>query len=73
MHLLVDFTLEDVLRVYHPPAGVDNRKFLPTPVYHAILAVACSARSVVDYGGAGLRQTVEERGLTHVRPPYYCY
>ena len=60
LHLLVDLALEDILRVDHPSAGVDDRELLPTPVDHAILAVARGAGRVVDYGLARLRQTVEQ-------------
>ena len=72
-HLLVDLLLEHVVGIDHPAAGVDDREFLAVPVNFAILAVARGAGRVVDNRAAGLRQAVEKRGFSHVRPPYYCY
>ena len=73
MHLLVDFFLKNVVAVHYPAASVDNRHLHAVPVHFAILAVARGAACVVDNGGTGLGQSVEEGRLAHIGPTHYCY
>jgi hypothetical protein len=59
-HLAIDFSLKDVVGVYHPSAGVDDREFHAVPVYFAILAIASGAGSGVDDCSAALGKAIEK-------------
>ena len=72
-HLLADFLLEHIVRVDHPPSGVDHGEFLAAPLTLAVLAVACGAGLLAHNGAARLGEPVEECRLAHIGASYYCY
>ena len=73
MYLLVDLLFEYIFRIDHPSTGINQGEFLASPFHFAILAVACRTRLLVDNRLTCTRQTVEQRGLSHVGPSNYCY
>ena len=71
-HLLVYLFFKNIIRINHPSAGVNQRKFFTRPLCLAILTVAGSTCFLVDNRLARLCQTVEEGGLSYVGSTNYC-
>ena len=71
-HLLVYLFFKNIIRINHPSAGVNQRKFFTCPLYLAVLTVAGSSCFFVDDRLARLCQTVEEGGLSYVGSTNYC-
>ncbi len=59
-YLLVDLLLENILRVNHPSACVNQRKLLAGPLHLAVLTVAGSTSLLVHDRLTGTRQPVEK-------------
>ena len=71
--LLADFLLEDIVRVDHPAAGIDDRELASVPLTLAVLPVACRAGFIAHNGLTRLGQTVKQGRLSHIRAPYDGY
>ena len=54
-------------------ASIDHRKFMALVIRILVMAIAGHAIAVRHDSGATPQDTVKERGLAHVRAPYYTY
>ena len=73
LYLLAYLLFEYIIAVHDPSAGVHHGKLVLAPLALAILAVACSACLVTDYGVACLSESVEEGALADIGSSYYRY
>ena len=60
LHLVANSLLKDIVGVYHPAAGVNDRKHLAVPFALTVLPVTRSAGNITYDSMTCLRQPVEQ-------------
>src|SRR5690606_15810571 len=73
LHLLADLSLENIIRTFDIPTGIDHGKLCPVPFSLAIQAIAGYAAHFLDNGPTRLRQSVKQGGFSYVGSSYYGY
>ena len=72
-YLFTDLFLKNIIRVYYPSTGINDRKLMSHPFRLAILTVAGSSCLLVYNCLTSFGQTIKKCRLSHIGASYDCY
>jgi hypothetical protein len=72
-YLFIDFVLHHIIGVYNPTAGIDDRKFLSSPLNFAILAITSGAGCFAHNCPSSLCQSIEQSRFAHIGASHDSY